>query len=107
MSYYPEPDSPIRDEVKVALDLSNYTTKKELDQATGVDTPDLAAKKDLIALKAEVQKLDINKLVNAPTSLNNLRTKVDDSDVGKLKSVTVNLSYVVDDEVVKIQNSTH
>ena len=28
MSYCPEPDSRIRDKVKVALDLSNYATKK-------------------------------------------------------------------------------
>ena len=28
MSYYPEHDSHIRDEVKVVLDLSNYATKK-------------------------------------------------------------------------------
>ena len=56
----------------------NSATKKELDHATGVDTSELSAKKDLIALKAEVDKLDINKLVNVPTSLNNLKTKVDD-----------------------------
>ena len=30
MSYYPEPDSHIRDKVKVVLDLSNYATKKNL-----------------------------------------------------------------------------
>ena len=47
ISYYPEPESHIRDKAKVALDLSNYATKKELDHATGVDTSDLAAKKDL------------------------------------------------------------
>ena len=41
MSYYPEPDSHIRDKVKVVLDLSNYATKKELDHARG----DLATKK--------------------------------------------------------------
>ena len=47
MSYYPEPDSHIRDKVKVVvLDLSNYATKNELDHATGVDTSDLADKKD-------------------------------------------------------------
>ena len=46
MSYYPEPDSHIRDNIKVVLDLSNYATKKEWDHATGVDTFDLAAKKD-------------------------------------------------------------
>ena len=47
-------------------------------------TSDLAAKKDFIALKAEVDKRNINKLANVPTSLNNLKTKVDDLDVGKL-----------------------
>ena len=29
MSYYPELDSRIRDEVKVVLELSNHATKKE------------------------------------------------------------------------------
>ena len=48
MRYYPEPDSHIRDKVKVVLDLSNYAIKKELDQATGVDTSDLAAKMILL-----------------------------------------------------------
>ena len=88
MSYYPEPGSHIRDKVKVVLDLSNYATKKELEHATGIDTSDLTAKKDFVALKAEVDKLDIDKLqlVNLPTSLNNLKIKVDDLDVGKLKT---------------------
>ena len=48
MSYYPEPESHIRDKVKVVLDLSSYATKKELDHATDVDTSHLAAKKDLL-----------------------------------------------------------
>ena len=68
----------------------------------------LAAKEDFIALKAEVDKLDINKLTNVPTSFNNLKTKIDDLDIGKLKTVSVDLkklSDVVDNEVVKIQNS--
>ena len=61
-------------------------------------------KKDFIALKAEVDKLDINKLVSVSTSLNNLKTKVDGLDIGKLKTVPVylkKLSDVVDNEVVK------
>ena len=89
MSYYPEPDSHIRDHVKVVLDLTNYATENELDHATGVDTSDAAAKKDFIALKAEADKLDINKLANVPTTLHNLKTKVDDLDVGKLKAEKV------------------
>ena len=83
---------------------------KKLDHATGVDTSDLVTKKDFIALKPEVDKLDINKLINVPTSLNNLKTKVDDLDLGKLKTVPVDLkklSDVVDNEVVKIQILTH
>ena len=75
MSYYPQPDSNIRDKVKVVLDLSNHANKKELDHGTGVDKSDLAAKKDFIAVKPEVDKLDINKLINVATRLNNLQKK--------------------------------
>ena len=53
-------------------------------------------------MKAEIAKLDI--LVNVPTRLNNLKTKVDDLDVGKLKSLPVDftkLSDAVDNKVVK------
>ena len=59
MSCHPEPDRHIRNKIKVELDLSNYVAKKELDHATGVDTSDVAAKKDFIALKAKVDKVDI------------------------------------------------
>ena len=41
--------------------------------------------KKINALKLEVVKLEISKLINAPTSLNNLKTKVDDLDFGKLR----------------------
>ena len=54
---------------KIVLHLSNYATKKELTHATGIDMSDLASKKDFIALKAEVDKLGINKSVNATTLL--------------------------------------
>ena len=76
MSYYPEPEGQSsRDKVKVVLDLSSYATKKQLEHSTAVDTSDLAVKKDFVALKAEIDKLDINKLVNVTTNLNNLKTK--------------------------------
>ena len=97
MTYYPEPDCHIRDKVKVILDLSNYATEKELDHDTGVDISDLAAKKDFTALKTEVAKLNINILVNVPTSRWYLT-------VGKLRIFPVDskkLFDVVDNEVVK------
>ena len=58
-------------------------------------------------MKAKVDKLDINKLVNVPTSLNDLKTKVDNLDLGKLKVVPIDLkklSDVVNNEVVKNTN---
>ena len=39
MGYYPEPPNKhIRYKAKVALEQSNYATKKELDHTTSVDT---------------------------------------------------------------------
>ena len=76
--------------------MPNYATKKELEDAAGVDTSNLSAKRDFIALKAEVVKLDINKLVNFPSVLNNLQTKVDDSDVDNLKTVSIDLKKLND-----------
>ena len=46
-------------------------------------------KKDFIALKAEGCKLHINKLYNVLTRLNDLKTRIDNLDVGKLKAVPV------------------
>ena len=96
MSYCPEPDSHTRDKSKTALDLSSYATKKELEHTTGVYTSDLAVKKGFIVLKAGVHNLDINKLVSVPTSLHNFKTKVDDLDIGKLKTVVVDLKKLSD-----------
>ena len=62
MSYYPNLDRHIRDKAKVVLGLSNYATKTELEDATGIDTSDLAAEKDFIALKVEVD--NNKKLIN-------------------------------------------
>ena len=49
-----------------------------------IDTSNLANKSDFAAFTAEVDKLDINKLVNVQNYLNNLKTTVDDLEVGKL-----------------------
>ena len=42
-------------------------------------------------MKAEIGKLDIDKLTNASTSLSKLKAKVDDLDVRKIKTVPVDL----------------
>ena len=66
ISYYPEADGYIRDKVEVVLDLTNWATKEELENTTGVDKSNLAAKKGFVPLKDEDDKADSNKLVNVP-----------------------------------------
>ena len=64
----------------------------------------LLKKFDLASLKSNVAKLDIDKLKNVPTNLNNLKSKVDKLDVNKLIPVPVDLSKlsnVVKNDVVK------
>ena len=101
MSYYPETDRHVANKVRVVL----VVLLKELNDPTSVDTFRLAAKRDFIASKAEVDKLDIDKLVLIPTGLNNLKTKRDDLDVDKLKIVPVDFK-TLSDVVVKNRNFT-
>ena len=65
----------------VELDLSNYATKANLKNATGVDTSKIARKVDLASLKFNVDKLETDKLKNVPTNVSNLKIKVDKLDV--------------------------
>ena len=88
--YFPEPKS-FGGRVKVELDLSNYATKTDLKNATGVDTSSVAKKVDLANLKSNVDKLDIDKLINIPTNLSYLKSKVDKLDVDDLVPVPVDL----------------
>ena len=76
-----------------------------MEHVTGVGTSNFATKRDFIALKAEVDKLVNNKLVKVPTSLNDLKTKVDDLDVDKFKTVPIDLKKVSD--VVSKEYSAH
>ena len=77
--------------VKVKLDLSNYATKTDWKNATGVDTSKFAKKVDLASLKSNVDKLDIDKLKNVPSNLSNLQSKIDKLDVNKLVPEPVDL----------------
>ena len=54
---------------KIKLDLSNYPTKADLRNATGVDTSKFAEKVDVASLKLEIDKLDIDKLETTPVDL--------------------------------------
>ena len=101
--YFPEPKSS-GGRVKVELDLSNYATKADLKNATGVDTSKFAKKLNLASLKSNVHKLDIDKLKNVPSNFRNLKSKVDKLGVDKLVPAPADLSKLSDavkNDVVK------
>ena len=54
---FPKPYEPFGGDINVTVDLSNYAVKADLKNATGIDASKLAAKSDLVSLKAEVGKL--------------------------------------------------
>ena len=64
-------------DINVKVDLSNYATKADLKDATGIDTSNFALKTNLASLKTEVDKLDIDKLVPVPVDLSKLSDVVD------------------------------
>ena len=88
--YFPKPCEPFWGGINVKVDLSNYAT--DLKNTTGIDTSKLAAKSDLVSLKAEVDKLNIDRLKSVPNNLSNLKSKVDKLDIGKLETTPVDLS---------------
>ena len=54
--YFSKPYRIFGRNVNVKVDLSNYATKADLKNATGVATSKLAAKPDLASLKAKIDK---------------------------------------------------
>ena len=56
--YFPKPYEPFGGGINVKVDLSNYATKFDLKNVTGVDRSSFAS------LKSNVDKLDIDKLKN-------------------------------------------
>ena len=87
MNYSPESEIHNRNKVKVVLDLTNYATKNNQNMLKVLIHLTQLVKK-FIASKAEFGKLDINKLFNVSTSLNTLKAKLDDLDVGELRSLS-------------------
>ena len=69
--------------MNVKVDLSNYATKVDIKNISHVDTSSFAFKKKLANLKAEVNKLDIDKLVSVPVDLSKLSDLVKNDVVKK------------------------
>ena len=73
--YYP-PYKSSSNNIKVELDLSNYASKKDINDITHVDVSGFASKTNLAALKTEVDKIDVDKLKTVPVDLAKLNNNV-------------------------------
>ena len=93
--YFPKPCEPFGGDINVKVDFSNYATKADLKNATGIDTSERAAKSDLASLKAEIDKLDIDKLILVPVDSSKLSDIVKNGAVKKI---------VYDKLVAKVNN---
>ena len=82
MNYY-LPYKSSSNNVKVELDLTNYATKRDLKNITHVDVSSFASKTNLAALKAEVDKIDTDKIKTAPTDLAKLTNAIENEVVKK------------------------
>ena len=69
--FFPKSFRSFRRNINVKVDLSNLSTKTDLKNVTHVDTSSFALKTNLANLKTEVDKLDIDKLVQVPVDLSN------------------------------------
>ena len=69
--------------VSVRVDLFDYATKGELKNATGIDTSNFSLKSNLASLKAEVDKIDADKLKTVPDDLIKLSNVANNETVKK------------------------
>ena len=81
-TYYP-PYKSSSNNIKVELDLANYATITDLKNITHVDVSSYASKTNLAALKSEVDKIDVDKLMTRPADLAKLSNVVKNDVVKK------------------------
>ena len=83
MSRYYPPYKSSSSNIKVELDLTNYATKTDLENITHTDVNSFASKTNLVALKTEVDKIDVDKLKTVPGDLAKLSNVVKNGVVKK------------------------
>ena len=82
--YFPNSHEPFGGDINVKVDLPNYATKIYIKNISHVDTLRFALKSNLASLKAEVDKLDIDKLKPVSVDLSKLSDVVKNDVVKKI-----------------------
>ena len=85
MSQYFPPYGSSTGNVKVQLDLTNYTTKDDVKNITHVYVSSYSSKTNFAALKTEVDKIDTDKLKTVPDDVAKLSNVVKNDAVKKIK----------------------
>ena len=67
--YFPKPYEPFGGDINVKVDLSNYATKTDLKNVSHDDVGSFDRKSNLASLKAEVDKIDADKLKTVPVDV--------------------------------------
>ena len=67
--YFPKPYEPFGGDINVKVDLSNYATKTDLKNVSHDDVGSFDRKANLASLKAEVDKIDADKLKTVPVDV--------------------------------------
>ena len=70
--YFPKPYKAFVGNINDKVDLSNYATKLDLKNTTGVDTSKLATKSDSASFKADIDKIDVDKVKTVLADLSKL-----------------------------------
>ena len=87
--YFPKPYEPFGGDINIKVDLSNYAAKPDLRNVSHGDISSFTLKSNLFSLKAEVDKLDIDKLTLVPNDLAKLSNVVK-KDVAKKAEYNAN-----------------
>ena len=82
--YFPKPFRSFGRNINVKNDLSNYAIKTDIENISHVDTSCFESKTNLVCLKTEVDKSDIDKLVPIPFDLSKLSNFVKNDVVKKM-----------------------
>ena len=80
--YFPKPSSH-EENIKVKIDLTNYATKEDIKNITHVDTSSFALKTNLANLKTKADELDTDKLKTVPVDLSKLSNVVKNEVIKK------------------------
>ena len=82
--YFLKPYEPFGGDINVKVDLSNYATKADIKNISYVDSSISALKSNLVSIKTEVDKLNIDKLVPVPVDLSKISDVVKNDVVKKI-----------------------